>query len=103
MISLITRVQGKEVKQRTSVNNKYIIQMYLGYNLLISQRSTSINASVYNEHVYTMASTGYVTDQSILCTINSCLLYCRLSADMAFLLGDIQYHPDHRVISNLSP
>ena len=64
MISLL--FHESEAKQRTSVNNKDIIQMYLGYNLLISQRSTPINASVYNEHIYTMASTGSVTYQSFV-------------------------------------
>ena len=59
MISLLLR--ESEVKPRKSVNNKDIIQMYLGYSLLISQRSTPNNASVYNEHIYTMASTGSVT------------------------------------------
>jgi len=43
MISLLlTRVQGEA---KDNVNNKHIIQMYLGYNLLISQRTIPINAS----------------------------------------------------------
>ena len=50
-----------------------IIRMYLGYNLLISQRSMPINAS---------ASTGSVTYQSFLCTVANQL--------------------NHRVISDLS-
>ena len=57
MISLL--LHESEAKPRTSVNNKHIIQMYLDYNLLISQRSTLINASVYNEHIFTMASTAW--------------------------------------------
>ena len=61
MISLL--LHESEAKQRMSVN-KDIIRMYLGYNLLISQRSTPINASLYNEHINTMASTGCVTYQS---------------------------------------
>ena len=45
-----------KAKPRTSVNNKDIIRMYLDYNLLISQRSTPISASVYNKHIYTLNS-----------------------------------------------
>ena len=37
MISLL--LHESEAKLRTSVNNKDIIQMFLGYNLLISQRT----------------------------------------------------------------
>ena len=65
MISLLLH---ESEKPRTSVNNKYIIQMYLGYNLLISQRSTPISASFYNEHINAMVFTGCVTYQSFLCT-----------------------------------
>ena len=75
-----------EAKPRTSVNNKDIIRMYLGYNLLISQRSIPISTSFYNEHINTMASTGCVTYQSFLCAV----AYNRLSVAfifMAFFLG----------------
>ena len=42
MISLL--LQSPEVKLRMSVNNQDIIRMYLGYNLLNSQRPTPISA-----------------------------------------------------------
>ena len=42
MISLL--LHESEAKQRMSVNNKDIIQMYLGYNLFISQKTAPINA-----------------------------------------------------------
>ena len=71
----------------------------------------------------TMASTGCVTDQSFLCTINSWLLYypynnyryirryvCRLSIAVIFMACFLpdhrtisRYCPNHRVISDLSP
>ena len=47
VISLL--LHESEAKPRTNVNNKDIIRMYLGYNLLISQRSVPINALLYNE------------------------------------------------------
>ena len=37
-----------DAKLRMSVNNKDIIQMYLGYNWLISQKTLPINASFVN-------------------------------------------------------
>jgi len=43
MISLL--LHESEAKRRTSINNKDIIRMYQGYNLFITQRTTSINAS----------------------------------------------------------
>jgi len=43
MISLLLTLS--QAKLRTGVNNKDIIRMYLGYNLLISQRTIPINAS----------------------------------------------------------
>ena len=64
-IFVVTRVQSL----RMSVNNKDIIRMYLDYNLLISQRPSPIKSSVYNEYIYTMASTGSVTYQSFVCTV----------------------------------
>ena len=42
-ISLL--LQKLEGKLRTSVNNKDIIRMHLGYNWLISQKTVPINAS----------------------------------------------------------
>ena len=58
-----------------------------GYNLLISQRSILINASVYNEHIYTMASAGSVTYQSFLFTV--AYIYTEHSFHfMAFFSGD---------------
>ena len=45
MIFLLLHDPESQAKLRTSVNNKDIIQMYLGYNLLISQRTVPINAS----------------------------------------------------------
>ena len=47
MISLL--LHESEAKPRTSVNNKDIIRIYLGYNLLISQRSVPINAPFVHE------------------------------------------------------
>ena len=44
-MSMISLLLTPEVKPRTSVNNKDIIQMYLGYNLLIPQRTIPINTS----------------------------------------------------------
>ena len=68
MISLI--LHESETKSRMSVNNKDVIWMYLGYNLLISQRSTPFSVSYCNEHINTMASTaGCVTYQSFLYTV----------------------------------
>ena len=43
MISLL--LHESEAKSRMSVNNKNIIQMYLGYNWLITQKTLPINAS----------------------------------------------------------
>ena len=45
------------VSPRTSVNNKDIIRMHLGYNWLISQKTIPINASFVKQQA--MAS-GYV-------------------------------------------
>ena len=42
MISLL--LHQPEAKPRMSVNNKDIIQMYLGYNWLITQKTEPINA-----------------------------------------------------------
>ena len=41
MMSLL--LHESEVKQRMSVNNKDIMQMHQGYNLLITQKHTPIN------------------------------------------------------------
>ena len=43
MISLL--LHESEVNPRTSVNNRDIIRMHLGYNWLISQKTVPINAS----------------------------------------------------------
>jgi len=73
MISLL--LHKSKVKPRTSVNNKDIIQMYLGYNLLISQRTISINASfVVGITSSGMVSFGGVHLSTLLCTMNSWLL-----------------------------
>ena len=55
MISLL--LHESKVKRRMSVNNKDIVQMYLGYNWLISQKTVPINASFVKQ--LAMAS-GYV-------------------------------------------
>ena len=55
MISLL--LHKSEAKLRTSVNNKDIIRMHLGYNWLISQKTVPINASLVKQQA--MAS-GYV-------------------------------------------
>ena len=46
MISLL--LHESEAKQRMNVNNKDIIQMYLGYNWLITQKTLPINAFFVN-------------------------------------------------------
>ena len=46
MISLL--LHKSEAKPRMSVNNKDIIQMYLGYNWLITQKTLPINAFFVN-------------------------------------------------------
>ena len=53
-ILVITQLRGEG---RTSVNNKDIIQMHLGYNWLISQKTVPISASFVKQQA--MAS-GYV-------------------------------------------
>ena len=55
MISLL--LHKSEVKPKTSVNNKDIIRMHLGYKWLISQKTVPINASFGKQQA--MAS-GYV-------------------------------------------
>ena len=56
MISLL--LHKSKAKRRTSVNNKDIIQMYLGYNLKGQQL---IIASFYKEHINTRAFIVCVT------------------------------------------
>ena len=63
MISLL--LHESEAKPRMSVNNKDIIRMYLGYNLLISQRTVPINTSLKNSKVWLLFMFTY---QSFLCT-----------------------------------
>jgi len=46
MISLL--LHESEAKPRMSVNNKDIIQMHLGYNWLITQKTLPINAFFVN-------------------------------------------------------
>jgi len=53
-----------EAKQGTSVNNQDIIQMYLGYNLLISQLIILINASFVDNKQWFVVMFNY---QSFLC------------------------------------
>ena len=66
MISLL--LHESEAKLRTSVNNKDIIRMHLGYNWLISQKTVPINASFVNSKQWLLVVFTY---QSFLCIINS--------------------------------
>ena len=50
MISLL--LQESKAKLRMSVNNKDIIQMYLGYNWLITQKTLPINAFFRNSKLW---------------------------------------------------
>ena len=54
MISLL--LHESEAKPRTSVNNKDIIRMYLGYNWLISQRAVPISASFMEKQAMASSS-----------------------------------------------
>ena len=50
MISLL--LQSPEAKPRMSVNNKDILQMYLGYNWLITQKTLPINTFFVNSELW---------------------------------------------------
>ena len=82
------------LKQRMSVNNKDIIQMLQGYNLLIYQRTVPINA------FFCRITSNWLlvvfTYQSFLCVmvINSQLLslsFLRWYLDMAWPQGDVRF------------
>ena len=65
MISLL--LHESEAKPRMSVNNKDIIQMYLGYNLFISQKTAPINAVFVKCMQWLLVIFTY---QSFFCTTN---------------------------------
>ena len=64
IISLL--LHKSEAKLRMNVNNKDIIQMYLGYNLLISQKTAPTNASFVKSKQWLLVMFTY---QSFFCTI----------------------------------
>ena len=79
MISLL--LHESEAKLRTSVNNKDIIRIHLGYNWLISQKTVPINAyaSFVNSKQWLLVVFTY---QSFLCIIN-----CIDDIFLSFFLG----------------
>ena len=76
MISLL--LHKSEAKQRMSVNNKDIIQMYLGYNLFISQKTAPINASFVKSKQWLLVMFTY---QSFFCKI-MCYPFIFFSGDI---------------------
>ena len=81
MISLL--LHESEAKPRMSVNNKDIIQMYLGYNLFISQKTAPINASFVKSKQWLLVMFTY---QSFFCTI-MCYSFIFFSGDIDIILG----------------
>ena len=95
MISLL--LHESEAKPRMSVNNKDI-QMYLGYNLFISQKTAPINASFVKSKQWLPVM---VTYQSFFCTI-MCYPFIFSQVISTYRPRTIsRYHP-RTVISDLS-
>ena len=71
MISLLLHESEGKPRMRMSVNNKDIIRMYLGYNLFISQKTATIDASFVTSKQWLLVMFTY---QSFFCTI-MCYLF----------------------------